>query len=336
MRTSLTLRAHSNLRTQFSGTIPTEIGLLQQSLKDLSIKSNSLKGSIPSEIGLLTQFSIIRLNSDGSLDASFSGDGSVLTDIGAGTTDGLGSIVLQTDGKIIAAGTSDDGSGENFALVRYNTDGSLDASFDGNGKVVTAVGLGNEFIGQVALQADGKILVSGSSFNGSDNDFTVLRYNSDGTLDTSFANNGTYIYDFNGGSDLATSLVVQGDGGFLYGASELATAAKYGVPVVVLVYNDNAYGNVQRIQEQRFGHNRVIATDLSNPDIVRFAESFGIFARRVTPEAGDLRAALEAAFDCGGPAVVEVACAERYPDPWPFIFLPTVRGPKQAPLLANP
>ena len=131
-------------------------------------------------------------------------------------------------------------------------------------------------------------------------------------------------------------LTVQGDGGFLYAAAELATAAKYKIPHVTLVYNDNAYGNVRRIQEQRFGHNRTIATALENPDIVKFAESFGIFARRAGGGPEDLRAALTAAFDSGGPAVVEVPTPERYPDPWPLIFLPTVRGESLGPLLANP
>lgn len=128
-------------------------------------------------------------------------------------------------------------------------------------------------------------------------------------------------------------LSIQGDGGFLYGATEIATAVKYDVPVVMLVYNDNAYGNVKRIQEQRFGHNRTIATDLVNPDIVRFAESFGAFGIRAGDGSEGLRAALNEAFDAGGPAIVEVAVKKRYPSPWPFIFLPTVRGPAQKPLL---
>lgn len=129
-------------------------------------------------------------------------------------------------------------------------------------------------------------------------------------------------------------LVVQGDGGFLYGAAELATAVKYNVPVVVLVYNDSAYGNVKRIQEQRFGHNRTIATDLVNPDIVKFADSFGCFAIRADTSAEGLRTALEAAFDAGGPAVVEMPVPEIYASPWKYIFLPTVRGPKLPPLLS--
>lgn len=131
-------------------------------------------------------------------------------------------------------------------------------------------------------------------------------------------------------------LTVQGDGGFLYAAQELATAVKYNIPLVTLVYNDNAYGNVQRIQEQRFGHNRTIATDLVNPDIVRFTESFGAFGIRARPGPDGLRAALTEAFDAGGPAVVEMPTPERYPDPWKHIFLPTVRGPQLPPLLAMP
>lgn len=124
---------------------------------------------------------------------------------------------------------------------------------------------------------------------------------------------------------------VQGDGGFMYASNELATAVKYRVPLVTIVYNDNAYGNVRRIQSDRFGANRMIASDLVNPDIVAFAESFGAMGlRATTPE--ELRGALRTAFRAGGPAVIEVPVAERYPSPWPWISLPTVRGEKLGPL----
>ncbi len=129
-------------------------------------------------------------------------------------------------------------------------------------------------------------------------------------------------------------LTVQGDGGFLYGAAELATAVKYDIPLVTLVYNDSAYGNVKRIQEARFGHNRVIASDLVNPDIVKFAESFGAFAIRADQSAEGLRLALRSAFDAGGPAVVEMPVTTPYPSPWEHIFLPTVRGGPQPSILS--
>src|SRR5690606_22909408 len=124
---------------------------------------------------------------------------------------------------------------------------------------------------------------------------------------------------------------VQGDGGFLYAANELATAVKYNVPLVTIVYNDNAFGNVKRIQTDRFGHNRTIASDLTNPDIVRFTESFGAMGLRAeTPD--DLRSALRQAFRTGGPAVIEVPVREPYHSPWPWISLPTVRGEPTGPL----
>jgi acetolactate synthase-1/2/3 large subunit len=128
-------------------------------------------------------------------------------------------------------------------------------------------------------------------------------------------------------------LSVQGDGGFMYGATEIATAVKYNVPVVMLVYNDGAYGNVKRIQEDRFGHNRTIASDLVNPDFVRFAESFGAMGLRTDGSHAGLKAALEEGFRAGGPVVVEVPVETRYPSPWGRIFLPTVRGPAQEPML---
>ncbi len=87
---------------------------------------------------------------------------------------------------------------------------------------------------------------------------------------------------------------VNGDGGFLYTANELATAMRHKIPLTAIVFVDGAFGNVRRIQEERFG-NRLIASDLANPDFVRFAESFGASAERAkTPE--ELRAALKRGF----------------------------------------
>ena len=74
-------------------------------------------------------------------------------------------------------------------------------------------------------------------------------------------------------------VAIAGDGGFMYNVQELATAAHYGITVVAVVFNDGAYGNVKRIQRELYG-NRVIASDLTNPDFVRLADSFGLFSQR--------------------------------------------------------
>ncbi|MER8046569.1 thiamine pyrophosphate-dependent enzyme [Streptomyces sp. NPDC094032] len=111
-------------------------------------------------------------------------------------------------------------------------------------------------------------------------------------------------------------LSVSGDGGFLYTSNELATAVLHRIPVVAVVFNDNAYGNVARSQRNRFGHS--VATELLNPDLVRLAEAFGAYGVRVkTPD--DLRGEIEAAFARGGPpTVIEVPVGEM-PSPWPLI-----------------
>ena len=114
-----------------------------------------------------------------------------------------------------------------------------------------------------------------------------------------------------------------GDGGFMYQATELATAVKYRLNLVNIVFNNNSYGNVQRAQQEEFGGN-IIGSDLRNPDFVRFAESFGAAGFRAeTPE--QLRKALQAAFRETGPALIEMP-GKGMPDPWPYILLPRVRG----------
>jgi acetolactate synthase-1/2/3 large subunit len=118
-------------------------------------------------------------------------------------------------------------------------------------------------------------------------------------------------------------LLATGDGGFMFQAGELATAMHHRLPVVVVVFDDGAFGNVRRIQQLQYG-NRLIACDLTNPDFVRFAESFGMAAfRATTPEA--LEATLHRAFALNAPALVHVPVGPM-PSPWDMILLPRVRG----------
>ncbi|WP_137131111.1 thiamine pyrophosphate-dependent enzyme [Rhizobium sp. FY34] len=111
---------------------------------------------------------------------------------------------------------------------------------------------------------------------------------------------------------------ISGDGGFLFGVQELATARQFGINVVAVVFNNNAYGNVRRDQQQVYG-NRLLGADLVNPDFVALAQSFGVEAIRVeTPD--ELEAALTAAFASNAPALIEVPVATGTDtSPWPFI-----------------
>ena len=151
-------------------------------------------------------FALARYNTDGSLDTSFSGDGKLTTDFGS--SDAGAAVAVQGDGKIVAVG----GSAGDFALARYNPNGSLDTSFSGDGKQTTDFGGFGQVAAGVALQGDGKIVVAGNGGStGNSVDFALARYNTDGSLDTSFSGDGKQKTDF-GDFDVATGVALQADG----------------------------------------------------------------------------------------------------------------------------
>ena len=122
---------------------------------------------------------------------------------------------------------------------------------------------------------------------------------------------------------VAPVVAISGDGGFMFNVQELSTAVRHRIPIVVIIFNDGAYGNVRNMQKNLHG-NRVIGTDLANPDFVRLAESFGIAGYRARDPEG-LRQTLEKSLASNEPALIEVPVGEM-PSPWQFIDLPKVRG----------
>ena len=120
---------------------------------------------------------------------------------------------------------------------------------------------------------------------------------------------------------------VNGDGGFMFNVQELATAVQFRIGVVSIVFNDNAFGNVRRMQKDLYG-GRLIASDLVNPDFVRLAESFGAVGLRASSPA-ELRQQLRRGLKEPGPVVIEVPIGET-PAPWDFIQLPRLRPPRRA------
>ncbi|MGI9480618.1 MAG: thiamine pyrophosphate-dependent enzyme [Hyphomicrobiaceae bacterium] len=116
---------------------------------------------------------------------------------------------------------------------------------------------------------------------------------------------------------------ISGDGGALYAIGELATAVRHGIPLTLVIFNDNAFGNVRRFQIENY-NNRAIASDLASPDFVKLAESFGVEGMRVqTPD--QLRHHLAHAIETSTPTVIEVPVGE-FPSPWDFVLMPKVRG----------
>jgi uncharacterized delta-60 repeat protein len=149
---------------------------------------------------------VLRYNANGSLDTSFDNDGGVITDIGAATADVGNAVAVQPDGKILVVGTS----GADILILRYNVNGSLDSFFGGGGKIVTNVASSDNG-SSIALQNDGKILVAGSAFVGADANFALLRFNSDGSPDTTFSGDGRHTFTF-GAEDICQAIALQADG----------------------------------------------------------------------------------------------------------------------------
>ncbi len=117
-------------------------------------------------------------------------------------------------------------------------------------------------------------------------------------------------------------LSINGDGGFMYNVQELSTAVKHNIGVVAVVFNDHAFGNILRMQKDLYG-GRVIASELSNPDFVRLAESFGVAAYHATTPAA-MATAIRDAFDQPGPSLIEVPFGVT-PDPWDWFVGKRVR-----------
>ncbi len=183
-----------------NGSTIVEVGNISAS-NAIAIQSNQqiITGGF-SVINGLQSFVLVRLNTDGSLDSNFGNNGVVSTPTGLG--DEAYSLVLQSNGQIIVGGSS----GNNFGLVRYNADGSVDTSFGNNGIVIQPIGSYAQING-IALQENGQIIAAGFS----DSYFAVARFNTDGSIDTNFGSVG-YVTTVLAGPDAAQGVVIQSDG----------------------------------------------------------------------------------------------------------------------------
>lgn len=156
-------------------------------------------------------FAVWKVGSTGKSDTTFDTDGKLEIDFAASSDDQAKAIVVDSTGKIIVAGISNN----NFALIRLNTNGTLDTTFDTDGKVTTDVG-GNDIANGVTIDSGGRIVAAGSAFVGGSANFAVARYNTNGSLDTGFSGDGKIDVTF-GSEDLGTSVAIDGNGRIVVG-----------------------------------------------------------------------------------------------------------------------
>jgi uncharacterized delta-60 repeat protein len=158
-------------------------------------------------------FSLARYNQDGSLDKTFNSDGIVSTQIGSGD-DQATAIALQKNGKIVVAGYTSSGEDTDFALARYNQDGSLDQNFGLGGIVVLPIGMGNDRANAIAIQDDGSIVVAGSAVGTTGEVAVVTRFNTTGSVDKSFGHDGL-VFAKSDDQTTARDLLIQDDDSIL-------------------------------------------------------------------------------------------------------------------------
>ena len=213
-------------------------------------------GGVSDQGSAQEDFVLVRLNTDGSLDASFQGDGTVTTDLGAGTDDGITDIVIRADDEeIIAVGTSD----TSLAVVAYDSTGDLDATFSDDGILTTDLGT-EATANAVTLQTDDEILISGSveSSDGTETDSIVVRIDPDGTLDTSFGTDGVVTADLSATSDDEfTAIAVTADGEILAAGDVVTVDAATDSDFVVVEYDSS--GNL----DASFGDEGIDVVDFS-------------------------------------------------------------------------
>ena len=214
-------------------------------------------------------FAVARLNADGIFDYSFSGDGIVTTDMGG--MDFMGSMYLQPDGKIICGGSAVIGppqssTNTDFAIVRYNANGSIDNSFANDGIVLSQLSLTDEYINEILLQPDGKIIAAGILASSSDLmevDFAVARYNANGTPDLSF--NGTGMRTIS------------------IGKSDICNAAGLDANGAILLAGQTLVGSGAQLTMVRFLANGQMDNSFSGDGIVTFGTHMNCYALAIQP-----------------------------------------------------
>jgi uncharacterized delta-60 repeat protein len=188
--------------------------------------------------GAEMDFAAARYTAEGTLDAAFAGDGILTTDFGAGD-DRAYDATLQPDGKLILAGYAYSEGGHRFALARYEPNGDLDPTFDGDGRLIIPFDTEDGAAAAVAVQSDGKIVIAGTVSTGDDFDIALARVLPNGELDSTFSGDGRTITPIAEGWERASDLVIQPDGKIVVAGEDRTGGDGTPPHFVVLRYNGN-------------------------------------------------------------------------------------------------
>ncbi|MBE2279714.1 MAG: T9SS type A sorting domain-containing protein [Ignavibacteriaceae bacterium] len=269
----------ATVRYNYDGTLDEEFGIMGKSLTDFggtaaSVSSLSVHPTGKYVVGGIAviagdgDYAMAKYNGsiglpvlppstgDGSLDLSFGDSGKVITEL-SDMNDVVSAVKVLDNGKVLAAGYAGNNSKLDWALVRYNVDGSLDNTFGDSGKVFTSIGTANDYVSCMVIQPDGKIVLGGyTGISGNNSATAVARYNSNGTLDQSFGTNGIVTKDIDVQSDVIVGISLQSDGKIVVSGSSQTPELRSRALNMRFTSNGTL--------DSTFGTAGVVITDLSN------------------------------------------------------------------------
>jgi uncharacterized delta-60 repeat protein len=263
--------------------------------------------------GLNEVFALARYNPDGSLDNSFGSSGKVTTDVSTGSAVAK-AVQIQTDGKIVAAGYS--GTNRHFAVVRYNPNGTLDTAFGGTGKVTTDIGSTDDEVNSLQIQSDGKIVAAGLNQSGGYNDYALARFNTNGTFDLTFGNNGKVVTSLSTNTDQIQALQIQPDGKLVAVGVSVGSSPDF----ALVRYNSNG------ARDFSFGTLGIVTTDIAGgsvdyPLAGAIQPDGKILAAGFTISSGNAfialtryatNGALDGSFGTGGKVITQIGAVNDY------------------------
>ncbi|HOY32663.1 MAG TPA: T9SS type A sorting domain-containing protein [Bacteroidales bacterium] len=283
------------------GKVITDIGnkdnYAQSSL--LTADGSILTGGFSVQNNLYNGF-LVKYKNTGSIDSTFGNNGIVTCNTGT-ESNSFYAIAIQSDGKVVAAGKISN----DIMLLRYHANGTPDSSFGNNGLVRTHI-MPDQNVAAMEILSDGKMLVSARIYNGANQDFGLLRYNADGTLDNSFGNNGVVISDLTSAWELTSAMKVQADGKIVI-AGRVYSASYSQSKCIIARYHANGSADYS------FGTNGITITDAGQ-------DGFGAFTNLAFQNDGKIIAVGYTIEDAGGSIYDNKSLTVRYtadglPDP---------------------
>lgn len=221
------------------GKVTTLIGTSNDAAQAVAVQSDGkivAVGTVYTPANNRFDFGLARYTTNGALDTTFSGDGKLTTSFST-DNDECYAVAIQPNGRILAAGYAMVSNRYQFALARVLTNGSLDTTFNGTGKVTADVSTGWDYGQAVTVQSDGKILVAGYVETGTNDHFALVRFTTNGVLDTTFNGTGKVITPFGTGNSHGRSIAIQPDGKILVAGD--ADGAAFGLSFALARYTTN-------------------------------------------------------------------------------------------------